>query len=424
MTQAQAVAGVRDPLGTMCDYPTRAAAQRGGKPRAESASAERFGLMRTASGLLWDRSAGPKQPYRVVHCQRSMLGDLVGVYRAQDGSRGSFTGLMTCGSVWHCPVCAHKVAEGRAGELRAAHAQHVKAGGRVVLMTYTFPHERDEPLADLVAKLDQARQRFKNSRTYKRTTTAAGRIGSVCAAEVTYGGNGWHPHLHELTYQAREFTAAEAEELRGAWVRICLKVGLADQSDVTDLALHGLDIRGGDKAADYVHKFGKEERWGVSSEVTGLHAKRAGQGHYKPFNLLALARAGEQWARERFTEYAHVFHAKRWVTWSPGLRRRFDLAEVEDQELAELPERDYVGKLTADQWRAVLRADAQAEILEYAAQFCIDPGSAQADLDDFVRHLEGRPRRARGWFAESMGEWRPGVGWVRLNSDGTPRLFS
>ena len=48
-----------------------------------------------------------------------------------DGRRAGFGGLVTCGSVWACPVCAAKVATKRAEDLAAVlDAVHAWAGRR------------------------------------------------------------------------------------------------------------------------------------------------------------------------------------------------------------------------------------------------------------------------------------------------------
>src|SRR5664279_2587900 len=65
----------------------------------------RYQLQRAAQGLL------PGE--RVKHCQRSTMNEYgVGVFRSSDGG-ASFGNLATCGSVWHCPVCAAKITEQR-----------------------------------------------------------------------------------------------------------------------------------------------------------------------------------------------------------------------------------------------------------------------------------------------------------------------
>lgn len=384
----------------------------------------RYTLQRAAAGLLWKPEQGKAQSFRVVHCGRSIQGTGVSVYRAADGSRGRFGGLTTCGSGWTCPVCAQRIAEIRRDELSAALVQHVTSGGRVHLLTLTFPHEADMALDDLLARFDKARQGWKNSRGYKRILGkegAAGCIGAVSSLEVTHGANGWHPHLHMLVFVRRALTEDEAEELRsgfrpgersekvGGWIGQLFKTGLADHGQLADLKEHALDLRGGEDAAAYVVKYGREEQWGITSELTRQHAKEAGNGGQTPFGLLKLYTEGEAWAGAKFVEFANAFLGKRLLTWSPGLRKRFDLEpELDDEQAAaaELPAEQFVGRLSPDQWKIVIERDARAELLEYAADACFDPESGQRDLDDFVDYLAKLPKKARGWFWQPMSRPR------------------
>ena len=374
----------------------------------------RYSLQRVAQSLLHDPATGHKQKYRVVHCGRCISETLVKVFRAADGSRARFTGLTTCGSGWMCPVCAQQIAEGRRGEASAALVQHVKAGGMAHLMTLTFSHHADEALAPMLEKFNKARQAFKNCRVYKRIIGkegAAGCIGAITALEVTWGkANGWHPHIHMLLIVRREVTDQETADLRVEWIRLLLKNGLSDRSKINDLMERALDMRGGADAADYITKYGREEHWGLTSELTRAHAKRGEfDGRYKPFGLLQIASEGNEWAGAVFREFAQAFHGKRLLTWSPGLKKQFNLAERSDDELVDkpLPVEQWVGHLNPDQWKIVLSRDARAELLQFAAAYCEADG--QDDLDDFVRALSRRKRSNRGWFAEKTGG---GAAWI------------
>lgn len=373
----------------------------------------RHRLQRAAGGLLWESEGYQKQKFRVTHCGRSIQGEGVSIYRAADGSRARFGGLTTCGSGWTCPVCAQRIAEVRRQELSAALVSHVKAGGRVHLLTLTFPHEKDWPLADLLKRFDKARAALKNSKAWKRILGtagkpgAAGMVGAVTSLEVTTGLNGWHPHLHMLLFVGRSLSETERDELTKVWVNQLFKVGLGENSKLTDMMAHAFDLRGGEDAAAYVVKYGREEAWGLTSELTRPHAKTAAEeaGHHTPFGLLALYRDGAAWAGERFREFANAFLGKRLLTWSPGLRKHFALAADESDEAAadaSLPEEQACGWLTPDDWKIVIERDARAELLEYAAGSMTNKDTWKADLRDWLDWVATRPKVGRGWFIQPM----------------------
>lgn len=368
----------------------------------------RFALQRHAAALLYEHGSGKRQKFRVCHCCRSIQGEVVAVYRSTNGANARYAGVMTCGSGWTCPVCAAKIGEVRRDELSEANVKHVQAGGRVNLTTMTFPHELNEmPLAETMGRFDKARQKFKNCAAYKavfdKKKGRAGCIGCVTSMEITHGANGWHPHLHMLSFMARSISSEEVDVLKKAWVNILLKCGLGDNSKISDMMERALDVRGGEDAAAYIAKYGREEEWGVSSELTRSHAKKGIGDSVTPFGLLALSDAGDERAGRLFVEFAEAFLGKRLITFSPGLRAHFNMSEEQDDEEAAVrPDEanDLVGILRPEQWRVVLKADARAGLLAFAAGQCC--GYAQAELDLWVDSLKAGPVRSRGWFCQPM----------------------
>ena len=380
-----------------------------------AAREKRDSFRQIAARLLWDSSGTPIQKYRVTHCGRSISGDGVDILRAPDGSKARFVGLTTCGSGWMCPVCSRQIAEGRRAEASAAMVQHCKGGGIAQLLTLTFSHYADEPLASMLEKFDKARQSFKNCVTYKKILGkkgGAGCIGAITALEVTYSKmNGWHPHVHMILFSRRNVLPDEHDRLRAEWVRILLKSGLSSRAQLNDLLDRAFDLRDGQNAAEYITKYDREESWGFSSELTRAHSKEwDDRGHYKPFGLLELVKAGREWAGDVFVEFAEAFHGKRLLTWSPGLKAAFELQDVKDAQLAEikaLPKDEFVGRLTPAQWKIVMDRGARHDVLRYAAACC--SGRSQDDLDDFIRYLERKPKTRRGWFVQKSDGCVPDV---------------
>lgn len=370
---------------------------------ASKAKSIRYAMQHAAGRLLFDPAGGKAQRFRVVHCLRSIQGEGVAIYRQVDGQRSRFGGLTTCGSGWVCPVCSQKIAEARREELSAALVQHVTGGGHVHLFTYTFPHDASLALADGMARLASARQRFKNSRDYKALADDAGRIGSVTSLEVTHGANGWHPHLHELVFVAKELDRGQRERLVSRWVRCLLKEGLGLHSELNDMIEHSLDIRGGEDAAGYVTKYGREEAWGLTSELTRSHAKDGRGDHVKPFGLLKRHVDGDDRAGALFIEFAEATHGRRMLTWSPGLRKHFALAdERSDDDLAAdpMPEEQRVAWITPEQWRHVLRMNARADLLDLARGLGGDDG--QAAVDAYIERLSSMRPISAGWYQQPM----------------------
>lgn len=354
-------------------------------------------MQQTAGRLLFDSTAGKKQRHRVVHCTRSIKGEGVMVYRSAKGAR--FAGLTTCGSGWACPVCASKISEKRREELTRAVVAWTKSGGQVYLMTGTFPHQWGDDLDMLNERLDVIRNRWRNSSAFKKLP----KVGAVASLEVTHGDNGWHPHVHLLVFMERPLTMPERDTLVAMWARQSIKAGV-DSDRLSDLIEHGLDIRGGEDAAAYVTKYGREEDWGLSSELTRAHSKTAKGGHLKPFGLLSLATAGDTEAGRLFVDFAEAFHGKRLLTWSPGLKKRFDIDEIEDEDLPDTEEdaETQVAWIQPDQWKLVLSRDARADLLHFVHEYLDGVENTQAEVDDFIQSLANRPRKSSGWHYQPM----------------------
>lgn len=377
-------------------------AKQGADPEAAvKAKSRRFEMQRKAQSLLYAGDKSANEQYRVCWCCRTINthGETVRVYRQVESGGARFAGLTTCGSVWHCPVCAAKITEGRRRELDKALTAWVGQGGKVQLMTLTFPHEAGQGLDALLERFGKAVTAFKNSRTYKRIMGAADRAGSIRSLEATWGENGWHPHTHDLVFLGRDLTMTDVDELKAEWVKRLFKLGLGDRSKLSDMLAHGLDIQDGKYAAEYIAKFGHDAAWGAAAELTKPHGKAGrvgefgGADHYSPFQLLAWAEQGDTKAGALFREFGESFEGKRMLSWSPKLRAKLDLLEAEmtDEQIAAhedvSPEETFVGELDQDQFKILIARNRQGDFLGYVAQCCANPETGQADIDDYIRAI-------------------------------------
>ena len=87
--------------------------------------AMRYQLLAAARALLLHagKKAGLEHPsnhHRTAKCKHTAHGGDVGVHVSKEHGAGFFSGLVTCGSVWACPVCAAKVQERRREEIALA----------------------------------------------------------------------------------------------------------------------------------------------------------------------------------------------------------------------------------------------------------------------------------------------------------------
>lgn len=331
-------------------------------PDTTSRMADRFALQSVARSIL------PKS--RTAKCLRIRAYQRdVEVWKSKDYGTACYGGLQTCGSVWTCPVCSAKIAERRRVEIQTAIATHRAKGGEVHLLTLTVPHTRFDVLETLLERQGKALQGFLRDRKVKEVFKEMGYIGQIRGYETTHGrkgtDNGWHPHFHFLQFVMVKGDAAQLMDWRTRlylrWDVYCQKAGLGSPS-----FQHGLDLRDGSFANNYVAK------WGLEDEMTKGHTKKGKAGGETPFDLLRsyLADSGDKQAAALFKEFAECFKGKRQLSWSNGLKARFNVSEITDEELVEVTDERSVllGKILDFQWRDILKIDARSVVLELAAR--------------------------------------------------------
>ncbi len=280
------------------------------------------------------------------------------------GERAWFRGVIACGLVWLCPVCAARAAETRRRELQLSIDNAIRAGGWVALVTLTVRHGRADPLAEVLGAFLDARRKLASWRPYKRLAARFGLVGQIRTLEITYGVNGWHPHTHALAFFRRPLSPAELDEFRAEllalWQRALRREGFSCDT-------HGVDVRGGSEAAAYVSK------WGFAGELARPAAKRGrGQGR-TPWQLLEHATQGDEHAAALWREFAAEFHRRRQLTRSPGLRDLVgdlldDVAAADPEPVEGEPEPQCVAAIHPAAWRLVRRMGIEGHVLRCAVQ--------------------------------------------------------
>ena len=289
---------------------------------------------------------------------------------------GHFQGLQTCALSWLCSVCAPKIAERRSAEIEYAMTVCKAQGGQVLMPTFTAPHQRKDALAETLDRIKKALRSMGQSRRYREMQDRLAVAGRIIATEITHGeANGWHPHFHELWFFERagvNLVDLEAE-LYVMWRKACLKVGLGEPS-----RKHGVVVQDGSRAAQYVSKMGDKE-WGLADEIAKASSKGGRGGSRSAWQLLdcmidpEATPAHQKRAEALFREYAEATKGRRQLAWSQGLKKRYAIVDMNDEELCAQVEEDSVliAQIPLDAWRAIRLQKMQAHVLN-AVQFGAD----------------------------------------------------
>lgn len=169
----------------------------------------------------------------------------------------SYRGLVTCTSVWACPICMRKIKTGRAEELKTIVAHH--GPDRVEMMTLTVRHSAQDNVKELRQGLTRSMQLFQQGSDWSALCRRHGIVGLVRAFEVTHGEHGWHPHHHVLVFLERPLSDEERRALRNAlslrWRRVVVKSELGEPHEPDDR--HGCCLTP-IRQSDYLSKLGLE----------------------------------------------------------------------------------------------------------------------------------------------------------------------
>jgi hypothetical protein len=195
-----------------------------------------------------------------------------------------------------------------------------------------------------------------------------GVFGSIKCFEMPCGRNGWHLHVHEIYFHNQTeinletcFYNSFEKEMFPLWHSAVTRAGFSAPT-----AKHGLDIRNGDFAAEYIAKWGVEPTnlWTLDNEITRGHIKKSFNG-LSPFDLLRQYNVtGNKMYAELFQEYAKVAKGKRQLMWSPNLKKYFEIATVTDKELATKLEHDalLLGFLNKEAWHWIVENNKRSHL--------------------------------------------------------------
>jgi plasmid rolling circle replication initiator protein Rep len=306
---------------------------------------------------------------RVTICMSGVVGDRVEIWKHLKTDKTFYKGLMICGSIWTCPVCAAKISERRRNELRAAFTQHTKQGKHVAMLTLTFSHKRTDSLKTILSHFSDATSRFMSGKAFNQIRNEMSLIGRIKVYEVTYGKNGFHPHAHIALFYENEVDLESIQKrLFRLWSNACEKVGLKTNSK------HGLDLQDSEHASAYLSKHGN---WSLEQELSKAHIKVAKEGSMTPFDFLRnFLDTNDEKYLKLFREYAETFKGKRQIHWSRGLKDKFDIEEKTDEELAKekIELADLLGNLSLDQWKEIMHLDRRAQLLNNIEKYGFDAG--------------------------------------------------
>lgn len=312
---------------------------------------------------------------RVSTCLRLVTNSQnVQVWKHLKTQKAFYNGLMVCGSLWHCPICAAKISEKRRLELKQAFEYYETVEkGHIAFLTLTFKHVRSDSLKDILDKFTLASRKLKSGRAYQDIKNDMGIDGTIKGLEVTYSdANGFHPHSHEVIFYKNKCDLRKIKNrLWGLWINALNKFGL------TAIKKRGITLQTGSDANDYMSKFG-QGHWTLDREMTKAHIKKGkDKDSLTPFDFLKFYLDTDKIRYLKlFQEYAKVFKGKRQLVWSRGLKQKLLIVDKSDEQLAteKLEDADLLGLIDYEDWKLILKYDYRSKLLDLVEQFGYETG--------------------------------------------------
>ena len=326
----------------------------------------------------------------------------------------------TRGGFKYQPYKYQKTAEGGRQLMPVGDAEIIQKGA-FVMVTFTMRHHRDESLSSTWDAFNNAHRWLKKRPAFAKLQVKYGWLESVVGFELTHReANGFHPHKHEGAFFRHELSPddklAFQTALESQWLAALAKFGRDGESGI---ALNV--VQGKTALARYMAKFQHEPThenwasyaggWTAEREVVkspSKHGQKDNRGR-SPFDLLALAGAGDKRARYLFAEYAVWSKGKHQLQWSAGAKLAFNVGQVPDELLAAADDDStLLTEIEPETWRKLLRlktdlrSDWRAHIIRVAR--CGDA----AAVDQLVIALmlkadeQGRAASNRHRFAAAL----------------------
>lgn len=363
---------------------------------------ERFKIQRVAATILGvDAQRQMKktghhyasETHRVCGCMWTALANNVELMRSHEHHTAHIKNVMTCGSVWSCPVCTAKIQERRRLEIAEAMKAWYAEGGQVIMVTLTAPHYNHQSLRELREMQKTALTHLRKSGAYTRwLKQEQGFVGLIRALEVTVSKrNGWHLHTHELWFVKGDANVKRIKKRTlERWEAACYNAGLLnafDDKQVRAFRRRAVDIKGNASCSEYLAKMDDAKHWGADREIAKQSTKQGRKSGYHPFGLLSevLNKGDEsEWCKVRFSEYANGMKGARQLFWSPGLKAKFEIGEKSDEDIAaeETDTLERVRSIDKTLWYAIANAGARSTLLE-VIELC----DSRA-LDDFLNSFK------------------------------------
>lgn len=342
---------------------------------------------------------GNKTLSRVWHCGKTPVSTESNISYVR-GITGNnyFTNLQHCASYWVCPVCAGKVARERTDEIYLALKEYLNQGYEIYFGALTLPHYQSEGLKENMEILIKGFDWVKEHRAVKNILPKKTEVGEdgkeksilesliyLRSLEITFGVNGWHPHLHPIFILPKGLGETYINQFRKyylSWLEKKQKLTVHAERRAVNFELWDKKI---ETLSDYLCK------WSISNEVgNGQSKKSKTASGFTPFQILELIAEKKTWDLKQdpetvFKQYARIIKGRRMLQSSRGF---FEMVNVEVKTDEEIVKDDETAEtlftVSLMVWNEAVRKDLIFDLVDAYDFGGVD---AVSDVIDYIYSL-------------------------------------
>lgn len=297
-----------------------------------------------------------------------------------------FKGIISCGYVWHCPVCSFKVMSKRAEEINTIKERHLKKNLKVGFITLTVRHSKVTPLKNSIQNLLSNYRKFQQHKAQRNLRKSGILTGQIKTLEFTWSTqNGWHPHLHLLYF----YDISDANNI---------------DSFQKDIIKDWTNYTGGSVIAQDQKTINKDQKIGdyfnIGMEMT--KSFKEGKESINPFQILENMKnqslyPGQTSHLESFkkwstlwSEYKEATKGKHRVHISESLRLRYDLEYQSDEELLNSEQEKIeqtIIEFTRPLWKVIMQNTLEPHIIDLCERNRDNPKNQRKQIISMLREI-------------------------------------
>jgi hypothetical protein len=280
--------------------------------------------------------------------------------KGEKSQKPYFHGLIKCGNVWRCPVCAKKISDFRQKEIYYLASEWQRKDKKLSFLTLTIKHLKSDSPQNIVDRLITEFRKLQRTSKWKKLKELHDIEGFCKSLEFTFSKKHWlHPHLHILLFHNSENPGDLHDQIIRMWVK-------RKETRSVLKAQNAKSVYDKSGISNYVTK------WDVSAELTKANHKLGKvKENVSPFQALKMLTTGKYGSfthkelAHRWMNYRAITYRKHHIQLSRNLKvmlKDGDFKESEEILKDEKPDQ-LIARIDKDLWTIIIKKELPPRIL-------------------------------------------------------------